>query len=207
MDLYFAPFSCSLATRIALYESGQEARFHRVSLMDKTLMDGSDYLAINPKGQVPALRLEDGTILTEGPAILQYVADLAPQSGLAPAAGSVARYQLQSWLNYVASEVHKQIFYSIFNPAAPDEAKAFARSFSVPTRFAHLSAHLEANEFLTGDSFTVADAYLAVMLNLAGFAGIEMTDWPVLAAWQSKILARPAVARAFADDAAAQAAG
>lgn len=202
MDLYFAPLACSLATRIALYESGQPANYHQVTLSDKTLADGSDYRTVNPKGQVPALVLDDGTVLTEGPAILQYVADQAPASALAPAAGSLDRYAVQSWLNYISAEVHKQIFFTIFNPASPNEARQFARDVVAPAKYDFLSEHLADRDFLVGTNFTVADAYLAVSLNWAQPAGIDLTRWPVLTTYHGKMLQRPAAARAMADEVA-----
>lgn len=206
MDLYFAPLSCSLATRIALYESGQAAHFHEVLLSTKQTRSGADYLAINPKGQVPALVCDDGEILTEGAAVLQYVADRAPASELAPPAGTFARYRLQQWLNYIASEVHKQVFYMLFNPAVPADAKAFARDIALPARFDHLSAHLKDRACLVGDRFTVADAYLVTALNWTAPAGVDLRRWPVLADWQAEQLKRPAVARAIGEEFALRAA-
>jgi len=199
LDLYFAPLSCSLATRIAIYDAGLDGRFHQVVLATKRLSDGSDYLAVNPKGQVPALRTADGNILTEGPAVLQYVADLAPQSGLAPPAGTPARYELQMWLNYVSTEVHKAVFYTLFNPAAPQEARAFAREQLLPARYDHLSGHLDGRDFLL-DGFTVADAYLVTTLNWAAPAGVNLARWPVLAGYHRRLSERPAIARAFAEE-------
>lgn len=202
MDLYFAPLSCSLATRIALYESGQTAGFHEVRLSTKRTTAGADYLAINPKGQVPALVCDDGEVLNEGVAILQYVADRAPDTGLTPPAGAFARYRLQQWLNYIAAEIHKQVFYLPFNPATPAEAKAWARDAALPPRFDHLSAHLAERPYLVGDRFTVADAYLVTALNWVAPAGLDLGRWPVLAAWHATQLQRPAVARAVAEECA-----
>lgn len=199
MDLYFAPLSCSLATRIALYESGQEARFHEVVLTTKRTMDGADYFAIHPMGQVPALVIDDGEILTEGPAILQYVADQAPASGLAPAAGTRARTRLHQWLNYVGSEIHKPVFATIFNPMAPPAAKEYARGL-VDRRFDLLSRHLADCPFLVGEGFTVADAYLTVVLGWTEAAGIDLDAWPVLAAWRARMRERPNVARALGEE-------
>lgn len=200
MDLYFSPMSCSLATRMALYESGQPARFHKVTLSTKTLDDGRNYLAINPKGQVPALQIEDGQILTEGPAVLQYVGDRAPASKLVPPAGSFARYQLQSWLNYVGAEIHKQIYYVLFNPESPPAARDYARETVAPRRYDYLCAHLKDREFLVTDDFTVADAYLTTTLNWATPGGIDLARWPVIVAYHRRMSERPAVARAIADD-------
>ncbi len=200
MQLYFAPLSCSMATRITLYELGIDAEFHQVGLMAKQLVaDGSDYLAINPKGQVPALRTDAGEILTEGPAILQYIADLDPEQRMAPAAGTLERAQLQQWLNYIATEVHKAVFYFLFNPASPPEAKAFVRDTLLPARYDFLSRHLEGREYLL-NQFSVADAYLATSLNWAAPAGVDLTQWPVLKAWHERISARPAVARAIGEE-------
>lgn len=199
MDLYFAPLSCSLATRIALYELDRPAGFHQVTLSTKTLADGSDYRAINPKGQVPALRLDDGSILTEGPAVLQYVADLDPGRGLAPPAGSPERYRLQQWLNYIATEVHKAVFYMLFNPASPAEVKAFARDVLAPSRYDFLSGHLQGRDYLL-DRFSVADAYLLTTLNWAKPGNIDLARWPVLAAYHQRLLQRPAVARAVGEE-------
>jgi glutathione S-transferase len=206
MDLYFAPLSCSLATRIAIYEAGLPAQFHQVTLATKTLADGRDYLAINPKGQVPALATDAGDILTEGPAVLQYVADLAPGSGLAPAAGSLERTRLQQWLNYIATEIHKGVFYFLFNPASPPEARAFVREQLLPARYDHLSAHLQGREYLL-EGFTVADAYLFTTLNWAAPGGVDLAKWPVLAAYHGRIAARPAAGRALGEELALRAGG
>lgn len=200
MDLYFAPLACSLATRIALHESGQDARFHEVVLSTKRTRAGEDYFAVNPKGQVPALRTAEGQFLTEGAAILQYVADRAPESGLAPAAGTFERYELQQWLSYIGAEIHKQVFYAIFNPASPPEAKAYARDVALPGKYDFLSKHLEGREFLLGDHFTVADAYLVTTLNWAAPAGADLSRWPVLAAYHARQCQRPAVAHAIGEE-------
>lgn len=206
MQLYFAPLSCSLATRISLYEAGLDAGFHEVVLSTKRTKAGADYLAVNPKGQVPALVTDDGEVLTEGPAVLQYVADQAPASGLAPPAGTMARTRLHQWLNYVGSEIHKGIYYLMFNPASPPEAKQFARDLAGP-RYDVLSAHLDGRDFLVGDSFTVADAYLVTTLMWAAPAGIDLSRWPVLTAYRDRLLARPAVGRALGEEMALRAAG
>ncbi len=197
MELYFAPLSCSLATRIALYEAGLDADFHQVVLSTKRTSDGRDYLAVNPKGQVPALVTDDG-ILTEGPAVLQYVADLAPHARLAAPAGTFQRHQLQQWLNYIATEIHKGIFYLLFNPAVPAEAKGFARSL-VDVRYRYLSAHLDNRSFLL-DDFSIADAYLVTTLGWAAPAGIDLAAWPVLTRYAAALRARPAVARALQEE-------
>ena len=198
MELYFAPLSCSLATRIALYEGDIPVRFHQVELATKRTTDSRDYFAINPKGQVPALITDDGSILTEGPAVLQFVADLKPESALAPPAGTAARYEPQKWLNYIATEIHKGVYYLIFNPAVPAEAKTFARE-SVAGKYDFLSTHLAHRDYLL-DGFTVADAYLGTTLGWAQPGGVDLARWPVLIRYLTKLRERPAVARAMQDE-------
>lgn len=200
MELYFCPMTCSLATRIALYELDEPATFHMVNVVTKKMADGGDYFQINPTGQVPALRTREGVLLTEGPAVLQYVADLKPERGLAPKAGTLERYQLQQWLNYISTEVHKQIFYTIFSPLWPAEAKVFAREQVAPAKYEFLSKHLDGREFLLGTGFTVADAYLVTTLCWCGAAGIELGRWPVMKAYLDRIKARPAVGRAITEE-------
>lgn len=201
MDLYFSPMTCSLATRIALYELDEPASFHQVNHRTKQLASGGgDYLQINPKGQVPALRTREGVVLTEVPAVLQYVADLKPERGLAPKVGTLERYQLQQWLNYVATELHKQIFYTIFSAEWPAEAKVFAREQVAPAKFEFLSKHLDGREFLLGGGFTVADAYLVTALNWCQAAGIGLERWPVLKGYLDRLKARPNVARAMKEE-------
>jgi glutathione S-transferase len=198
MELFFAPLSCSMATRIALYESGQDAKFTQVTLSNKTTADGRDYWGINPTGQVPALLTDDMGILAEGPAVLQYVADRAPAAGLAPAAGTPARYKLQQWLNYISTEVHKSVFAQIFNPATPPETKEYARKI-IGQRYDRLSKHLDGREFLL-DQFTVADAYLVTTLGWTDPAGIDLKPWPVLVAYRDRLRQRPSVAKAIGEE-------
>lgn len=202
MELYFTPMACSIATRIALYEAGKgdTASFHQVALWSKTLDDGSDYYAINPKGQVPALRLDNGEILTEGTTLLQYVADLVPESGLAPANGTMERYRLQEWLNFVGAELHKQVLAVIFTPSTPPEAKAFAREEVAPVKFALLAKGVEKGPFLMGERFTVADAYAFFVLVLCRYAGIDLSRWPELGAYLDRLSARPSIARALSEE-------
>ena len=207
MDLYFAPLSCSLATRIALYELDLPAAFHEVTLSTKRLTDDqSDYLAINPKGQVPALRTSSGAILTEGSAVLQYVADLDPEHRLAPLPGTFERSLLQQWLNYISTEIHKAVFFTLFNPASPPEAKAFARDILLPPRYDYLVRHLAQRDYVL-DTFSVADAYLVTSLNWAAPAGVDLSAWPVLQAYHARIAQRPAVARAIGEELALRPAG
>jgi glutathione S-transferase len=198
MELFFAPLSCSMATRIALYETGQDAKFTQVTLSNKTTADGRDYWGINPTGQVPALLTDDMGILAEGPAVLQYVADKKPAAGLAPAYGTPARYKLQQWLNYISTEVHKAVYAQIFNPMTPPETKEYVRKI-VGARYDRLSKHLDGREFLM-DQFTVADAYLVTTLGWADPAGIDLKPWPVLLAYRDRLRQRPSVAKALAEE-------
>lgn len=200
MELYFCPMTCSLATRIALYELDEPATFHQVNVVTKKMEDGGDYFQINPTGQVPALRTREGVLLTEGPAVLQYVADLKPERGLTPKAGTLERYQLQQWLNYISTEVHKQVFYTIFSPKWPAEAKVFAREQVAPAKYEFLSKHLDGREFLLGPGFTVADAYLVTTLSWCGAAGIDLGRWPVMTAYLDRMKTRPAVGRAITEE-------
>src|SRR5215470_7644719 len=139
MDLYFSPLACSMATRIAFYEAGVEGRFIGVDTKSKRLADGSDFFAVNEMGQVPVLRTDTGELLTENPAVLQYVADQYPQSGLAPQSG-MARYRLQQWLNFITSELHKVVFIPLLDPNCSQDAKTYARE-KVERRFAYLNEH------------------------------------------------------------------
>jgi glutathione S-transferase len=200
VDLYFSPVACSAATRIALYEAGATARFHLVDGRTKRLEDGTDYLTINPMGQVPVLRTDDGELLTENPVVLQFVADHYPEAGLAPRDG-MPRYRLQQWLNFVTSELHKLVFTPLLSTDSNDGAKEFARS-KVPLRLALLNTHLEGREFLL-DRFTVADAYLVTVLNWARFAGIDLAPFPAVQTYFNRLSERPSVARAFAEEFAA----
>jgi glutathione S-transferase len=210
MHLYFTPMTCSLATRIALYEAGIPASFDEVTLATKRLTDGTDYLTINPKGQVPALRTSDGVLLTENAAVLQYVADVAPQaatdvaSELVPTMSGAERVRLQEWLSYVGTEVHKAVFYTVFHPASPPEAKAFARDVLLPPRFDYLAAHLADRETLLA-AWSVADAYLFTTLCWAETAGVDLARWPTLVAYRRRMLARPMIAKAVAEERALRA--
>jgi glutathione S-transferase len=197
MELYFAPLACSMATRIALYEAGAAAQYHYVDNRQKKLADGSDFLAINPMGQVPVLRTDDGELLTQNPVVLQYVADQHPQSGLAPRDG-MPRYRLQQWLNFITSELHKLVFTPLLTPGSADGAKQFAREKAARC-FAYLNAHLEGREYLL-DRFTVADAYLVVVLNWAQFSGIDLAQWPAVQTYFNGLRERPSVARAFGEE-------
>ena len=199
MELYFSPLACSMATRIALYEAGGDAIFHAVDTRTKRVADGTDFLAVNPLGQVPVLRTESGEVLTENPAVLQYVADRHPQSGLAPQDG-IARYRLQQWLNFTTAELHKAVFTPLLDRTSPEGAKTFARD-KAASRLAHLDRHLAGRQYLL-DCFTVADAYLVTVLNWSNYTSIDLARWPAVQDYFRRLLERPSVKRAFAEEAA-----
>lgn len=195
MKLYYAPGACSLSPHIALREAGLPFTLERVDLRrHRTAADG-DYLAINPKGYVPALQFDDGTVLTEGPAIVQWVADQAPAAQLAPPAGTLARYRLIEWLNFIGTELHKG-----FGPLfAPDVAPA-AREAAVARlgrRFDYVAPVLAGQPFLLGEHFTVADGYLFVVLRWAQPLKFDLARWPALGAFSARVAARPAVQAAL----------
>ena len=197
MDLYFSPLACSMATRIAFYEGGIKANFIAVDTQAKKLADGSDFFSVNDMGQVPVLRTDSGELLTENPVVLQYVADQHPESGLAPHSG-IERYRLQQWLNFTTSELHKVVFVPLLDPTSTEGAKQYARE-KAERRLAHLNHHLEGREFLL-DRFSVADAYLVTVLNWARFVGIDLAKWPAVGAYFDRIVQRPHVAKAMAEE-------
>lgn len=191
MKLYFFPGACSLAPHIALREAGMTFDTEKVDLKAKKTASGADYLAVNPKGYVPALTLDNGQTLTEAGAIVQYIADQKPDAKLAPAHGTPERYKLQEWLNFISTEIHKGTS-PLFNPATPDAYKAMATE-TLGKRYDYLSKHLEKNQFLLGSQFTVADGYLFTVLNWGKFVGIDIGKWPVLKAFQDRVGSRPKV--------------
>jgi glutathione S-transferase len=195
MQLYFAPGACSLASHITLRETGLPFELKRADTKTKKLEDGSDYFAVNSKGAVPALRLEDGQVLTEGPVILQYLADQKPETRLAPKAGTLERYRLQEWLNFITSEVHKG-FSPLFNPTADPKVKEYSVQ-NLHKKFDWLNTQLAGKQYLTGDTFTVADAYLFVVVNWSNFVGIDLAKWPALREFQARVAARPKVLEAM----------
>lgn len=195
MKLYFSPGACSLSPHIALAEAGLTADYVKVNLRDKTTDAGEDYLKVNPKGQVPLLSLPGGSVLTEGPAIVQYIADQAPDAKLAPARGTHERYQLQEWLNLITSELHKA-FSPLFNPAMPDEAKAIFRD-KIGKTFAHIDGRLAGRDYLMGSQFTVADGYLFTILRWAVGQKFELGQYPNLKAYFDRVGARPKVKEAM----------
>ena len=195
MKLYYSPGACSLSPHIALYEAGLPFQAVMASTKTHQLADGTDYYTINPKGYVPLLELDDGQRLSEGPAIVQYIADLAPAKGLAPAAGTMARYRLQEWLNFTTSELHKG--YSVlFNPAMPEEAKAIYRE-RLLGRYKYVDEQLEGKSFLLGDAFSVADGYLFTVTSWAPHVGLDLTGLARLQAYIGRVAARPAVQAAM----------
>ena len=199
MDLYFAPLACSMATRIALYEAGADARFIEVDTNAKRLRDGTDYRAINPLGYVPAIRTDAGELLIENAAILQYVADRFPQTELAPV-GGIARARLQSWLCFIGTELHKGLFTPLLAPQAPEGAKSYALEKYRP-RLDYLNNYLHGREFLL-DRFSVADAYLTTVLNWSRPASIDLEPWPAVKDYFGRMRKRPSVARALAEEGA-----
>lgn len=195
MKLFLKPGACSLASHIVLEEIGRPYETEAVDLAKKLTASGADFWAINPKGYVPALLLDDGDLLTEGPAILQYLADLAPELNLAPANGSKARYQLQSWLAFIATEVHKN-FTPFFNPAATPEMKEQARA-NLHRRLGYVNDQLAGGDFLMGSTYSVADAYLFTVVGWAKYIQLDLSAWPHLIAFQARVAARPATQRAL----------
>ena len=202
MKLYFSPSACSFSPHIALREAGLEFELVKVDLKaHKVVADGSDFSRINPKGYVPVLELDDGSVLTEGPAIVQYIADRKPESGLAPKAGTLERYRLQEWLGFINSEIHKG-FSPLFNPKTPDETKANARA-NLSRRLAFVAEHLAKNDFLLGKQFSIADGYLFTVLHWGQWTGIDIAQWPALATFVERVASRPSVQAARAAEAAA----
>ena len=195
MKLYYSPGACSLSPHIALEEAGLPYEAVLAPTKTKTLPDGSDYRKINPLGYVPYLVLDDGTGLPEGPAIVQYIADQAPAKKLAPPNGSLARYRLQSWLNFIGTELHKG-FGPLFNPASPDEVKAAAKE-RLATRLKWVDEQLAGKTWLMGDDFGVADGYLFTVTNWAKPMQIDLSPYPNLEAWRARVAARPAVQAAM----------
>jgi glutathione S-transferase len=195
MKLYYAPGACSLSPHIVARELGLPLELKKVDNKTKTIEGGGDYLKVNARGYVPALELDNGEILTEGPAIVQYLADLKPDAGLAPKAGSFARYRLQEWLNFLTSEVHKQ-FSPLFKPTTPEDYKPVAKQ-NIATRFDWLDQQLIGKDYLMGEHFTVADAYLFVLLGWTGPMKIDLARWPNLAAFHKHVGARPKVQEAL----------
>jgi len=195
MKLYFAPGACSLCPHIVLLEAGLTAEAVPVNLKTHQLADGSDYYAVNPRGYVPLLELDDGQRLTENAALVQYLADRAPDRGLLPPPGTLARTRVQEWLAFVGSELHKS-FSPLFNAAMPDEAKAIFKKKLVD-RFTWVDRQLAGKSYLMGETFTVADAYLFVIAGWAPRVGLDIGGLENLAAHQARMKQRPAVQAAM----------
>lgn len=195
MKLYYSPGACSLSPHIVAREAGLPLSLVRVDTKSRKTAAGDEYLAINGKGYVPLLELDDGTRLSEGPAIVQYLADRAPASKLAPPNGTLPRYQLQEWLNFITSELHKQ-FSPLFDPSHSDEVKARFRA-KIAGRLDWIAPQLGDRDYLTGDEFTVADAYLFTVLNWTQWTGIDLGRWPVLERYVARVAARPQVQEAL----------
>ncbi|MCE2656852.1 MAG: glutathione transferase GstA [Rubrivivax sp.] len=195
MKLYYSPGACSLSPHIALREAGLPFDAVLASTKTHQLADGTDFYTLNPKGYVPLLELDNGERLSEGPAIVQYIADLAPESGLAPPAGTMARYRLIEWLNFITSELHKG-FSPLFNPAMPDEGKALYRA-KLQDRFRWVDSQLEGRDYLLGDRFTVADGYLFTVAGWGHLVGVDLSAYSRLVAFLARVRARPAVQAAL----------
>jgi len=197
MDLYFAPLACSLATRIALYEAGADARYIQVDTHAKRLPDGGDYYAINPMGLVPMLRTDEGELLSENTAVLQYVAERFPDAKLAPLAG-FGRHRLRQWLGFIGTELHKAVFVPQLERTSPPGAKSYARD-KATLRLDLLQDHLAGQDYLL-DDFSVADAYLFVALNWSAAVDLDLAPWPALVAYRRRLLQRDSVQRAFHEE-------
>ncbi|HZP64984.1 MAG TPA: glutathione transferase GstA [Rudaea sp.] len=204
MKLYFSPGACSLSPHIVLCELGVPFEAVRVDLAAKRTADGKDFKSINPKGYVPALVTDEGQVLTEGPAVVQYLADRKPESGLAPANGTFERYRVQEWLNYISTEIHKS-FSALFNSALPDAGREIYFG-KLEQRFGEIDAALAGREYLMGAHFTVADAYLYTVLRWAGRFKIDLGRFANLSRYYARVDARPAVKAALEAEAAAKAA-
>lgn len=195
MKLYYSPGACSLSPHIALLEAGLPYDLVKVDLRAKKLENGDDFLAVNPKGQVPALALDSGELITEGPVIVQMIADKAAGKNLAPAHGSSERYKLLEWLNFITAELHKN-FGPMFSPVLADEAKAFFKD-RVMGKFKYLDGQLAGRDYLMGKDFTVADGYLFTMLSWADRMKFDLSAMPKLVAYKDRVAARPKVQEAL----------
>ena len=195
MKLYYSPGACSLSPHIVARELGLPVQIQKIDNKAKTIDGGGDYWKVNGKGYVPALELDNGEVLTEGPAIVQYLADQKPEAGLAPKAGSLERYRLQEWLNFVTSEIHKQ-FSPLFRPTTPEDYKTIAKQ-NLENRFAWLDQQLAGKDYLLGSRFTVADAYLFTVLRWTVPMKMDLSRYPNLAAYLQRVGRRPKVKEAM----------
>ncbi|ATB41619.1 glutathione S-transferase [Cystobacter fuscus] len=197
MQLYFSPLSCSIAARIAFYEAGEDATFIEVDRKTKLTRDGKNFRDIHPLGLVPTLRTDDGDILTENAALLQYVADFFPKAKLAPT-DRMERARLHEWLCFIGTELHKALFAPLLDTKAPEGAKAYALEKGA-SRLSHLETYLTGREFLL-ERFSVADAYLFTVLNWSVVTPVDLKKWPAICAYVARLRDRPSVAKAFAEE-------
>lgn len=204
MKLYYTPGACSLAPHIVAREAGLPVNLVKVDLSKSVTESGESYRAINPKGYVPAITLQDGALLTEAAAIIQYLADQKPAANLAPANGTTERYRLIEWLTFISSEIHKG-FGPLWNPATPDDVKAAAKD-RLATRFAYLDLTLAKQPFLMGETFTIADAYLFTVVNWTNFHAIDISSFKNLSAFMARVAERPKVQEALIAEGLKQAA-
>jgi glutathione S-transferase len=195
MKLYYAPGACSLSPHIVAREAGIPIELEKVDLAAKKTASGEDYRKVNPKGYVPALKLDNGSVITEGPVIVQYLADQKPDSGLAPRATDAARYKLQEWLTFINSEIHKG-WSPLWNAKATPEMRQAALD-KLTLRLDFMNSELNGREYVAGERFSVADAYLFTVLNWAGPTKVDMANWPALQQFSSRIGARPKVQEAM----------
>ena len=198
LKLYYVPGTCALCPHIILHEAGISFAAAKINPKDKTTESGQDYNTINPKGYVPALVMNDGGLLTEVAVVVQYIADLVPDKKLAPLVGSLERYRLQEWLNFISSEIHKG-FSPLFNPKVPEETKTIFKE-RLSGRIKIVAKALAGNDYLMGETFTVADAYLFTVLRWSPRMNVDLTPWPVLQAYMERISMRPAVKAAMTEE-------
>ncbi|MFZ5605270.1 MAG: glutathione transferase GstA [Pseudomonadota bacterium] len=196
MKLYYSPGACSLSPHIVALEADLPLQLEKTDLAKKTTASGEDFLKVNAKGYVPALKLDDGSVLTEGPAIVQYLADKAPASKLIPAAGTLERYRVLEWLNFISTELHKT-FSPLFNPTTTDARKQEVREY-LAKRFTTVEQQLAKTPFITGDSFTVADAYLFTVLGWGKYVNVELPK--PLQEYLGRVFQRPAVQQALKEE-------
>ena len=195
MKLYFSPGACSLSPHIVAREAGLDVELVKTDLKTGHTADGGDFTHVNAKGYVPTLQLDNGQVLTEGPAIVQYLADQKPESGLVPKAGTMERYRVQEWLNFITSEIHKS-YSPLFNPEASTDWKVAAKA-NIVKRFGFIANHLAGKQYLMGEQFTVADAYLFTVANWGQWVGVDIGQWPELKAHHARVGARPKVQEAL----------
>lgn len=195
MKLYYSPGACSLASNIIARETNTPVTLVKTDIGSKTYEGGGDFSKINPLGYVPALELDDGTIITEGPSVLQYIADKAGNASVSPAVGTPERYKMLSWLTFASTELHGP-FGALWSSAMPDAAKALART-KLTARFNHLEKHLTTNDFVTGTNFTLPDAYIFAVLGWAPMLKVDLSAYPKIQAYAARIAARPTVQAAL----------